>query len=625
MDNTGRIDCTEALCKLLDDILIRQVIALKETHDKLVELSENKTFDTYIGVEGGRVQNGVLSLTFPEFEPSAKIVYFPKGTYLVSDTITYALKNLKQYWYFVLEPYLENNRQIHFLGESKEGTIIRLQDGAKGFEKGNQKPLISFVNRDDGLPRHQEYTNVAFQNTIEDITLDCGNNPGAIGIKYVSSNCGRIENVSIKAEQGDCGIYVDQNTTQAVFTRISVSGFDYGVDVEHSNLMILEDLDLSGNKKAGIYTLGSSMIGRKIATTGIPTILFKECDDDPWLGRYYLIGSDIVVAGNAPNQEIIVEDGENSIRGDGVPFNSKSESQEDWAFVDDFGAIGDGKTDSTRAIQKAMNSGKPYIAFGEGEYLIDAKIKIPKTVKGIDFLYSSLACGSRLVGGEYDAPFEVSEDSEEILFIENLSAWEHFKGHIRLIKHAAKRDLVIRNIHLMSASLYFNSVPGSKVFFDNCFLTTGTYTTTAWLPGNGFVPVYSHIVPLEAHGQNIYGRLVNLERADLAMVNDNSQILLDGYRTEAWGTALRAVNGGSTTCNLFNAGIGRKIEENAVFDICDSSFTVELSIFFGCDYASEYNILISNKVNGEQQTIAWDDAKSFIKHGKVIRRYTNTK
>ena len=91
-DNTGRTDCTAILCRILDDILIRQVTALKETHDKLETMSCGGKENVYIGIEGGRVQNGILSLTFPEYEPSTKIIYFPKGTYLVSDTVTYTLE-----------------------------------------------------------------------------------------------------------------------------------------------------------------------------------------------------------------------------------------------------------------------------------------------------------------------------------------------------------------------------------------------------------------------------------------------------------------------------------------------------------------------------------------------------
>ena len=271
-----------------------------------------------------------------------------------------------------------------------------------------------------------------------------------------------------------------------------------------------------------------------------------------------------------------------------------------------------------------MNSGKPIVVFGEGEYLIDGKIKIPKTVRTVDFLFCSLACGTRLVGGEYDSAFEVSEDCEELLFIENLSAWERFKGHIRFVKHAAKRDIVLSDIHLMSASMYFNSVPGSKIYFDNCFLTTGTYVRTAWIPGNGFVPVYCHIIPYEIHGQSAYGRLVNPERADVAMLNDNSEILLDGFRTEGCGTALKSINGGTTQINLFNAGIGFKKAENPLFEVCDSVLELTGAFVFGFNTESEYNIILSSTKDKLTNEIKWDDVEENMSaHGKLIINYSN--
>lgn len=44
-----------------------------------------------------------------------------------------------------------------------------------------------------------------------------------------------------------------------------------------------------------------------------------------------------------------------------IPENPVHKGIVDWAFVDDFGAVGDGKTDSTNAIQAAMNSGKSVV------------------------------------------------------------------------------------------------------------------------------------------------------------------------------------------------------------------------------------------------------------------------
>lgn len=620
VDNTGKVDCTKTLIKILDDILIHQVEELKATYDKLIEISYNKTEDAYIGIEGGRVENGNLTITFPENEPASKIIYFPKGTYLVSDTITYSLDNLKQFWYWV--PNYENNRNIHFLGESREETVIRLADNSKGFCEGSEKPLISFSNNEIDVKRNQEFTNVAFMNTLEDITLDCGSgNEGVIGVRYSSSNCGRIENVDIKTNGGYCGIYYTNGTSQGVFKNINISGFDYGIDAECSVMIAFDTIDVSKCKKSGIYTYTSTMYCDNIINGDIPAVEFKEtsCDnkesnnskaitfDDKAVGRYYFTNPNILFK-NSPSKNIVYfDEGEQKGRLGGIPTNVRSENAEDWACVDDFGAVGDGVTDCTRAIRKAMESGKSVIIFGEGEYLINGKIKIPKTVKTVDFMFCSLACGIRLVGGEYDAAFEVSEDSDELLFIENLSAWEKYRGHIRLVKHAAKRDIVISDVHLMSASLYFNSVEGSRVYLDNIFLTTGTYTPNAWLPGKGFDAVYSRILPYEFHGQKVYGRQINPERADIAMLNDNSEVYLDCYRIEGSGTALKCINGAKTVINLFNAGIGIKSAQNPLFDNGGESLAIKGAVPFGFDAASEYNIIMRQYEEDKMVDYKWDD------------------
>ncbi len=609
-DNTGKSDCTAILRRVLDDILIREVKELQKTHDKVIELSDGGKENVYIGLETARFQRGKLSITYPENKPYSRIIYFPNGTYLVSDTVTYTLENLKQFWYSV--PYYENCRNIHFLGESCEGTVIRLADNSDGFENGSKKPLISFANNEQKVARHEEYTNVAFMNTIEDITLDCGvGNPGAVGIKYVSSNCGRIENVNIKTASGACGIYVDNNSSQAVFENISVSGFEYGLDIANSAMLVLDKLDLSGCKIAGLITGCSVLNCSNIASGTLPTVKFREGN-----GRYYFTDKNITFANDPSGNNVYFEESPAALRK--MPKNPRLNALEDVAFVDDFGAIGDGITDSTRAIQRAMNSGKPTVIFGNGEYLINAKIKIPSTVKTVDFLFCSLACGIRLVGGEYDSAFEISEDSEDMLFIENLSAWENFRGHIRFVKHAALRDAVFSDIHLMSASMYFNSVPGSRVYFDNCFLTTGTYTRDAWIPGDGFVPVYSHIIPYEFHGQTVYGRQVNPERADLAMLNDGSDILLDGFRTEGSGSALKTANSGNTKICLFNAGIGCKYAENPLFETIEAALDLTGALAFGYSEKTEYNILFRD-ANGDT---VWNNIKTdTIKHGKLINKY----
>lgn len=55
-DNTGKVDCTETIRKILDDILIRQVEALRATYDKLIELSYYKKEDVSLGNEANSLK-----------------------------------------------------------------------------------------------------------------------------------------------------------------------------------------------------------------------------------------------------------------------------------------------------------------------------------------------------------------------------------------------------------------------------------------------------------------------------------------------------------------------------------------------------------------------------------------
>ena len=631
-DNTGRVDCTEIVRRALDDILIREIEAMQTLHDKLVRESNNCTENVYFGLEAGRVQNGKLWITFPDDLPPTRILYFPKGTYLVSDTVTYTHENLKNFWY-TLE-YYEANRNIHLMGESREETVIRLADNTPGYGHGADKAVVSVVNNQAPVPRNQEYANNAFMNFITDLTVDCGRgNPGAVGIHFISSNVGRISNVTVRAEEGMYGITTDF-ATQCVMSDLKIEGFDYGLDVAYSIMMVLRDLDLSGNRKAGILSTKAQLVTDGIVTGSIAAIELADFDGDAdesnpefaifgnSLSRCLLTDAGAKVVGERGRYDYVLYDtSEESARRRRIPKNNASYDREDVAFVDDYGAIGDGVTDSTRAIQKAMQSGKPTVLFGEGQYLINGKIKIPASVKNVDFLFCSLATGIRLVGGEFDAAFEISEDSSEPLFMHSLFCWEQFRGHIRLVKHAAKRDAVFYDIQLMTASMYFNSVEGSRVWFENVFLTTGTYTLTAWIPGDGFEPVYSHILPYEFHGQTVYGTQVNPERADAAMLVDGGDIFLEGYRTEGPGTALKTTGDAKVKIQVFNAGIGAKRVEHALFEQEGGTLDLKLAFAFGFDKESEYNHLVRDRRRGEEKILEWSDAEPCGAHGALIVDY----
>lgn len=620
-DNTGKTDCTKTLQQVFTDVLKREAEAVEETVKKLIDDSphrHNKYIrNTYLGFET-RCENGILWVIYPEFVPPSRIIYFPAGTYLVSDTITYFVDNLKNV--FGSKPFYELCRGIHVMGESKESVTIKLADNCKGFEIGSKRPVLSLCNVPDCCEKAA--TNVAQMNTVEDLTIDCGKgNPGAVGLLYMANNSGRVQNVDIKAQGSWCGLRTAMKS-EGSFVNVKVEGFDYGADTPMTSLCAYEDCDFSKNKVAAIKTYNSIMTFRNIKTAPIPMFEFDNYNDGTY-GQYYCIDCDVTVKGDTKGNNIYSEKA-SIIEREAFPVNNRSINPHDYVCVDDFGAVGDGETDCTDAIQAAMNSGKPIVLFGDGHYLINGEINIPETVKTVDFMFCDLFAGDAIIDRSDIGVFNITEDSKDMLFLENLYAYDQFHGMFRLIKHGAKRDLCMSDLHTQAASMYFNTVSGSKVYMDNCACTTGTYSTNLILSIPGRRPIYSAVIPYEFHGQTVYGRQVNPERADVEMLNDGSTILIDGLKVEGPGTALKSVNGGKNQINIFWAGIGKADAQNALFDMEDSELTFTGGIMAGQKEDTAYNILFKDSKNGNEAVITSKDMPDHPRPAVVrVDNYTN--
>lgn len=545
--------------------------------------------NVYVGAEAGKIIDGQILITMPEIPPLSKIIYFPKGTYLVRDTLTYTLGNLGA-------PQLpgytcELCRNIHIVGEDKNNTVIKLADNSKGFEKGCEKPVICFNKL--SVPG-KETTNCAQMNTLEDITIDCGSgNDGAIGVLYASSNCGRIENVTVKTESGYCGIDFD-TSSEAVVTSVTVSGFDYGIRTGQTSPLALDEINLSDNKTAGILTKDGNMILRRTNFGKLCAFEFLKGVK----GRYY-VDKEVTATGDTCGNHIFVEKSNPCVVTEPFPKNKRSENPDEWAVVDDFGAVGDGVTDSTVAVQNAFNSGKSVIVFGEGDYLINKTIKIPASVKTIDFMYGSIVPGYSLIVGEMNAFFDICASSDEMLFAEHFMARnEKTSGFFRIFRHSAKRNVAIKDF-CVSAALYFNTVGGSKVYFDNCFTHTNHYAQDACLPREGYTPVFCKMIPVEVHNQKVFAKNLNIERGETELLNDNSEITVDGFKVEGPGMLVCGINGGKTRLNLFNAAWwGNKLEDNSLFKLRNSSLDVTGGIVFCYNTDKKYQTALDIE-NGE--------------------------
>ncbi len=577
-DNTGKTNCTAILCRVLDDLLLREAKGIAETAAKLLspDFPSPAPGSGYIGFENrkyiykGRQEMDVI---FPEFVPPARIIYFPAGTYLVSDTVCYTSDSIHNLYH--AKPFYQIVRGIHFLGESREKVTIRLADNSRGFGKDAWKPVVSYIRmkREDW---RREITNVAQLNTFSGITVDCGKgNPGAVGLLFVSSNSGRIENSTFLSSGSACAVQTAVGS-EGVANDLKIRGFDYGVRSTDSAPLIWESVSMTDIRKAGMLVGGRTIL-QHVRCEGAPLLEFA-----PGYGVCFADDANVNRDVETDRNTLIVRD-ETGVsicgRTTKIPFGDRiwnptqkmprfpelpDLSDEEWASVDDFGAIGDGKNECSSAIQKALDSGKPGIRFGEGHYLLDRPVTIPASVRVIDFCFCDLFAGENLKQAKGQGVFMICENADDLLTFCNLYTFEQFYGYFRLIGHGAKRPLHCKDLHTQTAAMYFNTVEGSTVWFDNCACTTGTYSQDAILRRIGMEPEFCGVIPFEFHGQTVYARNLNPERADVEVLNDHSKLFVYGLKTEGPGTMLKTVNGGVSEVCVMNAGIGKTDAPNAL-------------------------------------------------------------
>ena len=176
--------------------------------------------------------------------------YLPDGVYIISDSILYGARIWK-----ILE------------GQSRDGTIIKLQDNAPGFQDKN-KPKPMFVT---GSPPA-----IRFRTSMRSLTFDTGKgNPGAIGLNFYVNNQGAVRNVRIRSGDGGSepahtGLAMTLDMVGPLLIRdLLVEGFDTGIDIKHSvNSVTLENIVLRGQKQVGIQNWQNLVFLRKLDFEG---------------------------------------------------------------------------------------------------------------------------------------------------------------------------------------------------------------------------------------------------------------------------------------------------------------------------------------------------------------------
>jgi hypothetical protein len=235
-DNTGRRDATAAL--------------LQAMH------------------EAGRRTPGIFTTT----DRAVQIVYLPKGIYRISDTLCFETAEIR-----AARPTKEAGRRRYIeghmmlVGEDRDATIVRLEDRCPNFQ-ASPKPMLRMTLKDA--------SNQSYFNSVQDLTLDAGHgNPGAVGLRFVSSNLGGVRHTLIRCpdrvKPASVGLDLTTGAGGLGYIRdVRVEGFRKGVEVGSFHpAYTFENLELLGQHEVGFENTDKSVqILNFRSTNSVPAI-----------------------------------------------------------------------------------------------------------------------------------------------------------------------------------------------------------------------------------------------------------------------------------------------------------------------------------------------------------------
>lgn len=468
-----------------------------------------------------------------------RTLFFPAGTYLISDTLEWKRENGLFYAF------------LTFQGEGTAKTIIKLKDKALGFKKvENPQPMIrpgSVESGKDGAG------NRAHNNYIFDMTIDSGKgNPGAIGVDFTANNTGAMENVLIRSEdgQGAVGLNLTRDVGPCLIKNITVQGFDIGI-LSTSALygITLESIQLENQNVVGLKNLDNVLAIRKlISINSVPAVI--NGGEPQWRGPIVLIDSEL--RGGSTQSTAIENTSEMLIRNvstDGYKFAIQSgdlqipgpkieeftssppvslfesslktlnlpveETPEfldndltHWANVETYGATRDDGIDDSEAVQAAIDSGKSTVYFPQGTYTFKTPVVVRDPVR-------------RMIG------FHSRFDPTDVLF--------QFKN----VEH----PVILERFNFFSEGSLERRTSQSIVIRHTIGPNLQGATSGTWFVENVVAP------PINlGKKQKMYARQLNCEQPppDPMVTNDGGLFWVLGYKTEFGNTVAATINGGKT-------------------------------------------------------------------------------
>lgn len=415
------------------------------------------------------IQNAISAALKIDRYAAMPIIYFPRGTYLVSKSLQTRIfdESWGSGW----------RAGALLMGEGEKLVTLKLADRAKGFTNPQQPRGVivtgSEPNRKTKNSNEIGGGNRAFRHSISNMTIDVGaKNLGAIGIDYLANNRGAIEHVRIQAPKnsGFCGLSLERYWPgPALIKHVEVEGFDYGIRARHHQYsMTFEHIRLNHQRKVAIYNLDNVLTFRQLTSQNSAPVYvgqgkdnFLSLIDSEFMGgnqgtsaiatQGYVFLRNISSAGygtvvdvqRRPRQRVPGEAGKTQINEyifpiiEGVANASASKSLnlpiqetptyrntnlEDW-------------TSGQADLQAALNSGKPVVYLPRGKYTLSQPLVVPGSVKLLTGMHAALKPAK---GRTVQPLIRVEGDPNDVLVAENL----RING---IVEHASAGTVALRH------------------------------------------------------------------------------------------------------------------------------------------------------------------------------------
>ena len=238
---------------------------------------------------GKRDSTAQIQKTVDDASEYGYIVFFPQGTYLVSDTISCkmtATGNRVKTTRAGSEKLLPQIETAHVLEGSTRGPrpVIRLKDRCAGFaDAGKPKLVIDIWQQFESgytpfKDRHGQSS--GFNQTFRNINIDLGTgNAGAIGIYINAAQSAALEDVEIRAYGAYAGVY-DLPGRSMGAVNLTVLGGRYGIILQRQNISIMAGIRLIDQESAALQILSANapqtLVGFSIEKDEAPAITFAS-------------------------------------------------------------------------------------------------------------------------------------------------------------------------------------------------------------------------------------------------------------------------------------------------------------------------------------------------------------